>query len=54
MSRQTKVASEIWKEIAGYAGLYDVSNMGRVRSYHTLVSTATVIFHPRRQRYFPV
>lgn len=25
---------EIWKSIKGYEGLYDVSNCGRVRSYH--------------------
>lgn len=24
--------SEVWKSIAGYEGLYDVSNMGRIRS----------------------
>ena len=34
MSVQTK--EEIWKPIAGYHGLYDVSSLGRVRSYHTL------------------
>jgi hypothetical protein len=33
MNAQTK--EEIWKPIAGYVGLYDVSNLGRVRSYHT-------------------
>jgi len=32
MSIQTK--EEVWKPIAGYAGLYDVSDRGRVRSYH--------------------
>lgn len=26
---------EIWKEIQGYEGIYEVSNIGRVRSYHT-------------------
>ena len=25
---------EEWKQIAGYEGMYDVSNKGRVRSYH--------------------
>lgn len=25
---------EIWKEIEGYGGMYEVSNLGRVRSYH--------------------
>lgn len=35
MNIPTKAAVEIWKPIAGYAGLYDVSSHGRVRSYHT-------------------
>lgn len=26
---------EIWKDIEGYEGLYEVSNLGKVRSYHT-------------------
>ncbi len=25
---------EIWKDIKGYEGLYEVSNLGRVRSYY--------------------
>lgn len=25
---------EIWKDISGYEGLYQVSNLGRVRSFH--------------------
>ena len=25
---------EVWKPVVGYEGLYDVSNLGRVRSYH--------------------
>lgn len=28
------MAEEIWKEIKGYEGLYQVSNFGRVRSFH--------------------
>jgi hypothetical protein len=32
----TNSKTEKWKPIAGYEGLYDVSNTGRVRSYHTL------------------
>jgi hypothetical protein len=35
MSASTKVASEAWKSIAGYEGIYDISSLGRVRSYHT-------------------
>jgi uncharacterized HNH endonuclease L247 len=26
--------NEIWKPILGYEGLYDISNMGNIRSYH--------------------
>lgn len=29
--------SEIWKDVAGYEGLYQVSNLGRVKSYAHLV-----------------
>lgn len=31
--------SEIWKAVPGYEGLYEVSNMGRVRSLDTIVVT---------------
>ena len=27
------MTNEIWKDIAGYEGLYQVSNLGRVKSY---------------------
>lgn len=27
------ITAEVWKDIAGYEGLYQVSNMGRVRSF---------------------
>ena len=36
-----KVMSEIWRDIAGYEGLYQVSNMGRVRSIDHIVKTKT-------------
>lgn len=29
---ETKATKEIWKDIKGYEGLYQVSNLGRVRS----------------------
>lgn len=29
-----KVENEIWKAVPGYEGWYDVSNFGRIRSYH--------------------
>jgi hypothetical protein len=29
---QTGIANEVWKPVAGYEGLYEVSNQGRVRS----------------------
>ena len=31
------MSEEIWKDIKGYEGLYQVSNLGRVRSLDTLV-----------------
>lgn len=33
------MTEEIWKEIEGYAGLYEVSNLGRVRSLDRRVNT---------------
>lgn len=33
---------EIWKEIAGYEGLYQVSNMGRVKSLDRVVKISTM------------
>jgi hypothetical protein len=37
---------EIWKPVVGYEGLYDVSNMGRVRSYYlsTVSSLGRFVF----------
>jgi len=34
------IMEEIWKDIEGYEGLYQVSNMGRVRSLDRKVATA--------------
>lgn len=31
-NRKKKLKCEIWKDVSGYEGLYQVSNMGRVRS----------------------
>ncbi len=40
---------EIWKDIKGYEGLYQVSNLGRVKSYHKF--TNGVILKPKKNRY---
>ena len=32
--------SEVWKDIEGYEGLYQVSNLGRVRSLDRVVAKA--------------
>ena len=37
-SDEVAVMKETWKTIAGYEGLYEVSNMGRVRSLTRLSS----------------
>lgn len=29
-------SNEVWKSVAGYSGIYEVSNLGRVRSFHSL------------------
>lgn len=42
---------EIWKDIEGYEGLYQVSTLGRVRSFHTYNYSGSTprILKPRRQ-----
>ena len=38
---------EIWKDIPGYEGLYQVSNMGRVKSFHKIKNLAERIRKPQ-------
>lgn len=38
---------EIWKPVVGYEGLYDVSNIGRVRSYYVRGRTHLFTKNPR-------
>lgn len=42
---------EIWKDIKGYEGLYQVSNFGRVKS---LISKGKILFMSTRSGYFIV
>lgn len=37
MKAETKVQKEIWKPVKGYEGMYQVSNLGRVRSLDRLI-----------------
>lgn len=37
--------NEIWKDIPGYSGLYQVSNAGRIRAYSKM--RGAVMLHPR-------
>ena len=32
-------SSEVWKDVVGYEGLYQVSNLGRVKSIRTSMPT---------------
>lgn len=34
---EDELSSEVWKDIIGYEGLYQVSNLGRVRSYDKVI-----------------
>jgi len=46
---------EIWKPVAGYEGLYEVSNLGRVKSFHGQYGVKERILKPRtHQGYFAV
>lgn len=38
---------EKWKPIKGYEGLYEISNLGRVKSYHITRGTKERILKPR-------
>ena len=42
--------NEIWKEIKGYEGLYEISNLGRVKSLARIVTTSKGI-RVRKQRF---
>jgi HNH endonuclease/NUMOD4 motif len=43
--------TEIWKPVVGYEGFYDVSNFGRVRSYHTFNHVSGVGVSDKPQRF---
>ncbi|MET8378015.1 NUMOD4 motif-containing HNH endonuclease [Streptomyces microflavus] len=46
--------AEEWRQIAGYEGLYDVSNLGRVRSWSRLKRGAALRPLPNQQGYLSV
>lgn len=41
---------EIWKQIEGYEGYYEVSSFGRVRSIQRVVEKSNGVFQPRQSR----
>lgn len=46
MRRKTKIKNlpnEIWKDIKGYEGLYQVSNLGRVKSFVSCTDTEKIL-----------
>ena len=45
---------EEWRQIAGYEGLYDVSNLGRVRSWSRYKNGAPLTPLPNKQGYLSV
>ena len=43
---------EVWKDIQGYDGLYQVSNFGRIKSFHPRYKTARILkIHKRTNGY---
>lgn len=43
---ESKNTEEVWKNIDGYEGLYQVSNLGRVRSLDRVVTYRNGVSHP--------
>ena len=41
---------EIWKDIQGYEGLYQISNYGRVKSLERIVRKSNGVLQPRQER----
>jgi hypothetical protein len=41
---------EIWKDIIGYEGLYQVSSLGRVKSLNGFLETKKGVIKPRKER----
>lgn len=46
MSQQTKPLNEEWRDVIGYEGLYQVSNLGRVRSLDRVIVTKNGVKRP--------
>ena len=47
--RKKLFVEEIWKDIAGYEGLYQVSNLGRVRSLDRYIERTSKYGKPFKQ-----
>lgn len=45
------ITTEIWKEIKGWEGRYDISSLGRVRSIHPRTGKHTILRHRIRSHY---
>lgn len=50
MSYKIDEASEIWKDIEGYEGLYQVSNLGRIKSLERRETFVTPSYSAERKR----
>jgi hypothetical protein len=42
--------NEVWKDVAGYSGLYQISNLGRVKSTEKLHRIGNGAYQPRPER----
>lgn len=45
---------EIWKDIEGYEGLYEISSFGRVKSYNGYGHAKKILLKPGKCRYYNV
>lgn len=46
--------NEVWKDIEGFEGLYQVSNYGRIKSLHARKGTGKLIMKPKNSRGYQV
>lgn len=52
MKKTAKAKPEVWRDVPGYEGYYQVSDMGRIRSVDRTVLTKNGTFNPEDYRVY--